>query len=45
LAKVLGKLEEELDESVMGLYGLTESEREMVRRSPYWRKINLSREK
>jgi len=45
LAKVLGKLEEELDESVMGLYGLTEAEREMVRRSPYWRKINLSRGK
>lgn len=43
VANIIRKLEGELNESVMELYGLTQDEKELVRQSPYWRKANLLR--
>jgi type I restriction-modification system DNA methylase subunit len=43
IAMILRKLENELNEAVMDLYGLNPDEKNLIRESPYWRKANLLR--
>lgn len=46
IANIVSRLESELNEAVMNYYDLTSADKQLVRMSPYWRKVNfMSRNK